>query len=119
MAHEFFHTIQFSYYDFLSLNDSIYNTNVWWLEATAVWMERVVFPEIDDYVTFINSWVRTCNYDITTYNGDHEYGESVIPIYLYSQNATATLEMIKQIFKNFANSQNFVELLNKYLPKFF
>ena len=106
LAHEFFHTVQFSYYDFLSLSDDLFYKNLWWLEATAVWMESVVFPEVKDYTKFINGWIETCYYDITTANGEHEYGESVIPVYLFSENSTATVEIVKKSFELFEDHED-------------
>ncbi|RNL65302.1 hypothetical protein EFK50_04915 [Nocardioides marmoriginsengisoli] len=43
-AHEFFHAVQFAY----DANDSS-----WFLEGTAVWMEDIVYPAINDYRQYL------------------------------------------------------------------
>lgn len=54
IAHEFFHTIQLSYFDETKIDDTKWFKNIWWLEATAVLLEDEVFDEINDYVRFLN-----------------------------------------------------------------
>ena len=44
-AHEFFHALQFAYYDGTDAR--------WWQEATATWMEDVVYDEINDYYQYL------------------------------------------------------------------
>ena len=56
LAHEFFHTVQFAYLD---LNELVKNRNRWWTEASAVWMEDVVYDSVNDYVSYINNWAST------------------------------------------------------------
>ena len=52
-AHEFFHSIHFGL-DF-NERDGVYpNDKPWWYEVTAVWMEDVVFDEVDDYKLFVH-----------------------------------------------------------------
>ena len=46
-AHEFFHAIQFGY--------NCYE-EIWMMEATAVWMEDVVYDHINDLYRYMNSW---------------------------------------------------------------
>ena len=43
-AHEFFHAVQFAY-------DA--DDDSWFLEGTAVWMEDVVYPSINDYLQYL------------------------------------------------------------------
>lgn len=45
LAHELFHAVQFTYWDG--------SDAVWWQEATAVFMEDVLYPAIDDYVQYL------------------------------------------------------------------
>lgn len=44
-AHEFFHAVQFGYYANFGA--------AWWQEMTAVWMEDVAYPDIDDYYQYL------------------------------------------------------------------
>jgi len=113
IAHEFFHTVQFSYYDFPYISDEECNENCWWLEATAVWAETVTFPEVTDYLYYINSWVSTSYISLDTFNGDHEYGSSILPIYLYYENSNSTLNLIRNSFETYALHKNFISYLEE------
>ncbi|MBI2503287.1 MAG: hypothetical protein HYW07_08645 [Candidatus Latescibacteria bacterium] len=50
VAHEFFHAIQFGYYQG--------SEGVWWQEASAVWMEEVAYPEVNDYLQYLSGFLR-------------------------------------------------------------
>jgi hypothetical protein len=58
-AHEYSHVLQFNYD---VLQDS------WMFEATAVWMEDKVYDDINDYVTYLDSWVRLTSIPLTAFN---------------------------------------------------
>jgi hypothetical protein len=49
VAHEFSHAIQFGYYQG--------SDGIWWQEATSTWMEEVAYPEVDDYLQYISSFL--------------------------------------------------------------
>ncbi|MCP4580655.1 MAG: hypothetical protein GY839_03500 [candidate division Zixibacteria bacterium] len=56
-AHEFFHAIHFS----LDRNEGYFPTaadRYWWQEASSVWMEDVIFDEINDYLTSIDYFLK-------------------------------------------------------------
>lgn len=50
VAHEFNHAIQFGYYQG--------NDGIWWQEATSTWMEDVAYPEVDDYLQYLSSFLQ-------------------------------------------------------------
>lgn len=50
-AHEFFHAIQFQITDDIPING-------WWMEASATWMEDHVYPEVNDYVNYISTFLE-------------------------------------------------------------
>jgi len=56
-AHEFFHAVQFSIdaYEFPNNASEPNHFSQWWYEASAVWMEDVVFDEVNDYL-FLNNY---------------------------------------------------------------
>ncbi len=60
-AHEFFHTIQFQITEDLC-------TNGWWMEASSTWMEDYVYPEVNDYINFIDYWFQNSQLPIDTYD---------------------------------------------------
>ena len=74
-AHEFFHTIHYSYSANLSW--------VWWMEATAVWSEERNFPSVNDYLNYLHYFQDHpdvgLNDDSPTYR---IYGACLFPIYL-------------------------------------
>ncbi|MEW6749959.1 MAG: MXAN_6640 family putative metalloprotease [Candidatus Latescibacterota bacterium] len=49
VAHEYNHAIQFGYYQGTD--------GVWWQEATSTWMEDVAYPEVDDYLQYVSSFL--------------------------------------------------------------
>jgi hypothetical protein len=56
LAHEFNHLLQQAYDSF---------QDVWMFEATAVWAEEQVYPEINDYVNFLHSFASSPGRPIT------------------------------------------------------
>ena len=82
-AHEFFHAIQFSY---PSIDDWWHSpSDHWWIEASATWMEEVVFDEINHYYTRVRSWLRSPELSLkntgSSYS-DHKYGDVIFILYL-------------------------------------
>ena len=63
-AHELFHAFQFQYSTDIA-------DNGWWMEATAVWMEDEVYPEVNDYLNYIG-----LRYDDADDNGKWDIGET-------------------------------------------
>lgn len=91
-AHEFFHAVQFGYdafeYDFGNPNDpSSYRP--WWLEASATWMEDVMYDDINDYIGYLPfflgySWMGLGSFSYSYGNARsyHPYGACLWPIYM-------------------------------------
>ncbi len=50
VAHEFNHGLQFGYYQG--------NDCIWWQEASATWMEEVAYPNVDDYLQYLSSFLQ-------------------------------------------------------------
>ena len=104
-AHGFFHAVQFGYdvfeYDFEDPNDP-YTYKPWWMEASAVWMEDIIYDEINDYISYLPffygyPWMGLGTF---SYNyGDpprvfHPYASCVWPIYLTERFHTAIIREI-------------------------
>ncbi len=82
-AHEFFHAIQFSY---PSIDEWWFSPDDhWWIEATATWMEEVVYDESNHYYPRVWSWLKSPELSLknsgTSYSG-HEYGDVIFILYL-------------------------------------
>ncbi|MEE9553331.1 MAG: MXAN_6640 family putative metalloprotease [candidate division Zixibacteria bacterium] len=91
-AHEFFHAIQFSYdaleFDFENPNNPN-SYRPWWFEASATWMEDVIYDDINDYVGYLPfflgySWMGlgSFSYNYGDARSYHPYGACLWPIYM-------------------------------------
>ena len=108
-AHEFFHAVQFGYdaleFDFDDPLDA-FTYKPWWLEASATWMEDVVYDDINDYVAYLPffysySWMGlgTFSYNYGDPRAFHPYASCVWPIYLTEKYG---VEIVKDIWERCA-----------------
>jgi hypothetical protein len=67
LAHEYNHILQFGYDAY---------QDAWFAESTAVWMEDLVYDEIDDYLRYVRRWVKRYDTPLTA-NSIKEYGSAV------------------------------------------
>lgn len=72
-AHEFFHAIQMGYNK---------DTDPWWMEMTATWMEETAYDTVNDYYNYLETFFTQPNMSLFLYDGSHEYSACVFPIYL-------------------------------------
>lgn len=107
LAHEFFHIIQFDYYDFRKKSTEWWAENLWWIESTAVWAEFLVYPEIESYVPFANYYVEHHCEDIRTVNLMSEYSKVLIPMYIDNP------KLVAESFEKIDEFNGFVDFLNK------
>lgn len=77
-AHEFFHAIQFSY---PTIDYWFYPGKGWWLEATATWMEEMVYDEVNSYYSRVRTWLANPSLSLKN-SGSHEYGDVIFIIFL-------------------------------------
>ncbi len=86
-AHELFHAVQramgYPWDDEVAVPDSRWRQEGWWFEATATWMEEVCEPQVDDYVTYVRSFLSTPEEPMRSTNGVREYGAAIFPGYLW------------------------------------
>ncbi len=73
ISHEFFHTIQYAYFDETSISDDKWIRNIWWLEATAVLMEDEVYDDINDYLGFLEPFINDSYKNIECYSSFDDY----------------------------------------------
>ncbi len=73
-AHEFFHTLQFSYY---AGEDAR-----WWMEVCSTWMEDVAYDYVDDYYNYLAYFFERPGTSLDTSDDEYEYGASVFAHYL-------------------------------------
>ena len=92
LAHEFFHLLQYTYS--LSFDE----LNAWLYEGTAVWMEHIVYPDIDDYIySYASSITNAPNYGLLYPNGLERYGASLFFDYLSNKYG---INIIKDIWQD-------------------
>jgi hypothetical protein len=103
VVHEFFHTIQDEY----DLHGS-----VWWREATATWMERIVYPDTDGFLIYRyadKSLFNNPELPLNSIQGMHAYSTGIFAEYLSQTNCGDSTpdshgkchfpEIIKKIFE--------------------
>ena len=103
ISHEFFHTIQFAYFDEKKIDDLKWKKNIWWLESTAVLMEDEVYDEINDYINFLEPFFKKSYLSFEIYNGSHEYAMVIFAKYLREKYG---LQIFKDTFKKIETSKD-------------
>ncbi|MBN2355173.1 hypothetical protein JXO59_03620 [candidate division KSB1 bacterium] len=63
-AHEFFHMIQGGYRFFPTTQLN----SIFLFEASSVWMEEVAYPEVNDYLQYVNSFMQSPNHAFNNTN---------------------------------------------------
>ncbi len=88
-AHEFFHAIQMGY-DGTEYAHEDETPKFYWMEMSAVWMEEMVYDNINDYLGYLSSFFNHPEWSLTTFSLErimpdsayHSYGSCVWPLYL-------------------------------------
>jgi hypothetical protein len=85
-AHEFFHSIHFGL-DTWECDVVEGLRKPWWMEATSVWMEDVLYPAINDYFIYLPYFfgypqIGLGEFGIAGPSGNHPYASCVWPKYL-------------------------------------
>jgi hypothetical protein len=106
-AHEFFHAIQFGYdateFDFDDPNQPL-TYRPWWMEASATWMEDVIYDDVNDYLGYLPfflgySWMGlgSFSYNYGDARSYHPYGACLWPIYMTEK---YNIDIIKEIWES-------------------
>ena len=108
-AHEFFHAIQFSYYDG--------QDGIWWQEATATWMEDVAYTEVNDYYQYLRYFFQdpTLSLDKAASSQDyHIFGATIFPRFLSER---FDHRVIRRTWENFAQRRSAaIEGIDRAIP---
>jgi hypothetical protein len=84
VAHEFFHAIQMAY-DGAEYEQGGGNIKPYWMEMSAVWMEEMVYDEINDYLGYLPEFFAEPWLSLKTFESlsdQHAYGSCVWPLFL-------------------------------------
>ncbi|MFQ5868374.1 MAG: MXAN_6640 family putative metalloprotease [Candidatus Zixiibacteriota bacterium] len=131
VAHEFFHSIQLGYDAYEPFLPDMSDYNVWWLEATAVWMEDVVFDEVNDYINYLSYFFRYPWLSLTAHDPTwqdwvrvyHMYASCVWPIYLSERFGAGPIntDIIREIWEGCAQTlyDNLLSATNEVLDQYY
>jgi hypothetical protein len=84
MAHEFFHAIQMGY-DATEYEYENERFRPYWMEMSAVWMEDMVYDDVNDYLGYLDAFFNEPWLSLKTFRNQldrHPYGSCVWPIFL-------------------------------------
>ncbi len=109
IAHEFFHTIQYTY-GFYNVNDNIWYKNIWFLEASAVMMEDEVYSYINDYINYLPDYFSHTYKSIEDYDGSIEYGKVVFAKFLREKYG---IGFIKHILSSYTQNETILQDIQK------
>ncbi|MBN2541584.1 hypothetical protein JXI42_01855 [bacterium] len=125
-AHEFFHTIHFSYH-FPSTDppNNTFDELYWWYEASAVYMEDQVYDDVNDYVNYLPSFFNYPEYSLRSQRGAHLYGACIFTIFLseyfdyspYESHISLGDTIIREIWDTMATVQHSFESIDLILQK--
>jgi len=103
-AHEFHHAIQLGYN--VRWDDSYF------YEMTSTWMEEVIYPEINDYLNYLNDFFNSLsNTQFNQYSGFYPYANS---LYLQMLQANYGIDIVKIIWDHM-NSESPIPAINSAL----
>ncbi len=86
-AHELFHLVQFTY-------DAM--EDIWWMEATAVFMEDYIFDAVNDYINYLPIFFD--NPDEILTSSTLLYGSAIFPRFLWE--FTGDINIIHNVWEN-------------------
>lgn len=100
-AHEFFHAIQLGY-------DS--RDQLWFLEATATWVEDEVFDEINDNYQYLKFWMEIPHVALDKHRSPYWYGSWIF--FRYISEHLGGPETIREIFNQSIVDDNSIDNFN-------
>jgi hypothetical protein len=83
-AHEFFHAIQMGY-DATEYESENERAKPYWMEMSAVWMEDMVYDDVNDYLGYLSSFFNEPWLSLKSFRSStdvHPYGSCIWPIFL-------------------------------------
>lgn len=99
-AHEFFHAIQYSYYNGDGMG--------WWMEATATWMEDVAYDEVNDYYQYLDVFFSEPTEPLDRFSGGmdiHPNGACIFVHYLVGR-PSGTIDVVRHIWERISTQHS-------------
>jgi len=98
-AHEFFHAVQYA----MVWNRDLDDFPLGWLEGSAVLMEEIAYPEINDYFQYIDEFFGNPRITLLV-NDDYTYVNSILLKYLYEKtNRSDSIGFVRTMHTNNAD----------------
>jgi hypothetical protein len=118
-AHEFFHAIHFGY-DATEAEvgaDSGYKP--YWMEISAVWMEDMVFDDVNDYIGYLPSFYQEPWRSLRTFRNHYDYHPYASCVWAFFLQENYGMEIIKKIWERCAEvpGDNVLEAIQQILQQ--
>jgi hypothetical protein len=110
-SHEFHHAIQFAYFA---------SDLVWWHELTATWMEEVVYPDVNDYLQYVDTVLGAPDASLdrwTTASDEHPYGASIFAQFMANVHGPDALRQTWEALKTAGAASYRIQTLDAGLPE--
>jgi len=106
-AHEFFHAVQLAYrYDG--------GENLWLMEATATWMEDVVYPIVNDNLNYLPDFFLYPHISLISIQAYHEYGAFIWGAFLHQRFEAAIIRKLWEVSRYNSSLQAHDSALAEY-----
>lgn len=101
-AHEFFHAIHFGYdaTEAEMEGDSVYRP--YWMEISAVWMEDMVYDDINDYLGYLPHFYNSPWLSLRTFTSIYDYHPYASCVWAFFLQENYGLEIIRKIWEKCA-----------------
>ncbi len=108
-AHEYFHAVQFAYRAYSS------DITPWWFESSAVWMEEVVFDDVNDVYYQVPDYLPHLHKSLYQTSGFFIYGAWLYPDFL---SESIGPWIIKRTWEKFASFDRALQALKLSFDEF-
>ncbi|MCF7833539.1 MAG: hypothetical protein K9N05_08210, partial [Candidatus Marinimicrobia bacterium] len=92
-AHELFHIFQLGY--------KFRNQDIFYFEMSSVWFEEYMYPEVNDYHSYVNQYAHDWNYAIN--HGSLDYDNAGFNLYINKRFSNADENIINNIWERILN----------------
>jgi len=119
IAHEFFHVIHFGI-DFTEWEYQSGLTSQPWWEMTAVWMEDVVFDDVNDYILYQEYFFDYPHIGLRTValGSLHQYASAIFPMYLADRFDTSIIKDIWDLCADYGEGMQFGLAINDAIENY-
>ncbi len=99
-SHEFHHAVQYGYSS---------DFRRWWMEASAVFIEDLTFPDMNSYIPYVNVFLQHPELPLWKRGNSREYGAAIWPQFLAENYSQGNPDIIREIYDLTASSPGSVD----------